>query len=74
MFPHMRGIATGMSNALRYVIIADIVGIGSFTFNGSIKPIAFLIGISTSLVVVLTMMLLKQRNTELKMQTSYKSA
>lgn len=60
IFPHMRGIATGMSNALRYVIIASIVGIGSFTFDGSIKPVAILIGTSTITIVVLAIMLLKR--------------
>lgn len=61
VFPHMRGIATGMSNALRYIIIASIVGIGSSLFNGSIKPVANLIVISASIIVLFAMMLLKQK-------------
>lgn len=61
VFPEMRGIATGMSNALRYIIIASLVGMGSFTFDGSIKPVAALIGISTGLVVLLVLMLLPLR-------------
>jgi DHA1 family bicyclomycin/chloramphenicol resistance-like MFS transporter len=43
VYPEMRGIATGMSNALRYVIIAVMVGFGMNTFNGSVGPVALLI-------------------------------
>lgn len=43
VYPEMRGIATGMSNALRYVIIAIMVGLGMNIFNGSIGPVALLI-------------------------------
>lgn len=43
VFPQMRGIATGMSNALRHMVVAGVVGLGSFSFNGSIMPVAFLI-------------------------------
>ncbi|MCX7090985.1 MAG: hypothetical protein NTU48_06000 [Legionellales bacterium] len=43
VYPEMRGIATGMSNALRYVIIAAMVGLGMNAFNGSIGPVALLI-------------------------------
>ncbi|WP_045095438.1 multidrug effflux MFS transporter [Legionella fallonii] len=51
VYPEMRGIATGMSNALRHTIVAGIVGIGSYSFNGSIKPVALLI-ISSMVIVV----------------------
>lgn len=61
VFPEMRGVATGMSNALRYIIIASLVGIGSYTFDGSIKPVAFLLGSSTFFVFLLAMMLLMNR-------------
>ncbi|RUQ88863.1 MFS transporter [Legionella septentrionalis] len=43
VYPEMRGIATGMSNALRYVVIAVMVGLGMHAFNGSIRPVAWLI-------------------------------
>jgi DHA1 family bicyclomycin/chloramphenicol resistance-like MFS transporter len=43
VYPEMRGIAAGMSNALRYVIIAAMVGLGMNAFNGSIGPVALLI-------------------------------
>lgn len=43
IYPEMRGIATGMSNALRYVIIALLVGMGMNAFNGSVGPVALLI-------------------------------
>lgn len=51
VYPEMRGIATGMSNALRHVIVAGIVGIGSYFFNGSITPVAVLI-VSSMIVVI----------------------
>lgn len=53
VFPEMRGIATGMSNALRHIIVAGIVGIGSFSFNGSIKPVAILIALLACAAVIL---------------------
>lgn len=61
VFPGMRGIATGMSNALRYIIIASLVGIGSITFDGSIKPVATLLGISTCSAVILSVLLLRRK-------------
>lgn len=50
VYPEMRGIATGMSNALRYVITAVMVGFGMNAFNGSVGPVALLI--SGSIIVV----------------------
>ncbi|STX51459.1 major facilitator superfamily (MFS) transporter [Legionella busanensis] len=44
VYPEMRGIATGMSNALRYVVIASMVALGMNAFNGSVGPLALLIG------------------------------
>lgn len=61
VFPNMRGIATGMSNALRYIIIASLVGIGCSLFDGSIKPVANLIVISAIIIVVLATILLQQK-------------
>lgn len=57
VFPTMRGVAAGVSNALRYIIIAGVVGVGSMMFDGTIKPIAMLIGASTAVVIVFAMML-----------------
>lgn len=61
VFPQMRGIATGMSNALRHIIVASVIGIGSLSFDGSIKPVAYLIGFTTGIIVILAMMMLKQK-------------
>jgi len=61
IFPEMRGIATGMSNALRHVIVAGVVGIGSYSFNGSIKPVAILIVISTAFTVFLAVALVNKK-------------
>ena len=60
VYPEMRGIATGMSNALRHVIVAAIVGIGSHSFNGSIKPVSVLIMSSTVIVVSLALALVNR--------------
>lgn len=65
VFPEIRGIAAGMSNALRYIIIASLVGIGSFTFDGSIKPVALLLGVSTVCVVLLTILLIAIKQNQL---------
>ena len=62
VFPEMRGIATGMSNALRHVIVAGVVGIGSYSFNGSIKPVALLIVIGTAATIFLAVALIPNRN------------
>ncbi|RUR06805.1 MFS transporter [Legionella sp. km772] len=51
VFPEMRGIATGMSNALRHLIVAGMVSVGSYNFNGSIKPVASLILIATAFTI-----------------------
>lgn len=61
VFPQMRGIATGMSNALRFVIIAGLVGIGGMLFDGSILPVAILIGVSTAFIVGFAVLLLKRQ-------------
>ena len=58
VYPEMRGIATGMSNALRHVIVAGIVGIGSYFFNGSITPVAVLIVSSMIIVISLALTLI----------------
>lgn len=60
VYPDMRGIATGMSNSLRHVIVAGIVGLGSYAFNGSIMPVATLIAILASGAVILAIALTKQ--------------
>lgn len=60
VFPEMRGIATGMSNALRHMIVAALVGAGSYAFNGSIKPVAILIILSTIVVVFLAISLMNR--------------
>jgi MFS transporter, DHA1 family, multidrug resistance protein len=57
VFPDMLGVAAGMSNALRYIVVSGIVGIGSLMFNGSIKPVVFIIGSATALVVTLALIL-----------------
>ena len=57
VYPEMRGIATGMSNALRHVIVAGIIGIGSYSFDGSIKPVSMLIAISTIIIISLALAL-----------------
>lgn len=61
VFPKMRGIATGMSNALRHVIVAGIVGVGSYGFNGSIMPVALLIMITSVLTVFLAIALVSKK-------------
>ncbi len=60
VYPEMRGIATGMSNALRHVIVAGIVALGSYSFNGSIKPVALLIIASTATTISLALALIKR--------------
>lgn len=60
VYPEMRGIATGMSNALRHVIVAGIVALGSYSFDGSIKPVAMLIIVSTAITVSLALALIKR--------------
>lgn len=64
MFADMRGIATGMSNALRHVSVASLVGIGSLAFNGSILPVAWLIVGSVMLSLVLALALRTQPTPE----------
>ena len=61
VYPEMRGIATGMSNALRHVIVAGIVGLGSYTFDGTIKPVALLIAISTAIIAILAYALVNRQ-------------
>ncbi|MCL9684887.1 MFS transporter [Legionella maioricensis] len=60
VYPEMRGIATGMSNALRHVIVAGIVALGSYAFDGSIKPVAILIFASTAITVSLALALIRR--------------
>ncbi len=43
VFPNLKGVASGLSNALRHISIAAIILLGSRIFNGSILPIALLI-------------------------------
>jgi DHA1 family bicyclomycin/chloramphenicol resistance-like MFS transporter len=61
VFPEMRGIATGMSNALRHIIVAGIVGLGSYAFNGSIKPVALLIVLCTAFTVFFAIALIHKK-------------
>jgi len=61
VFPQMRGIATGMSNALRLIMVAGIVGIGSFSFTGSIQPVAKLVAIVTAGAIILALALLNRK-------------
>lgn len=58
IFPNMRGIATGLSNALRYIVIAGVIGVSTLVFNGSILPIVWLIS-SVFLVILLLVLGLK---------------
>ena len=44
VFPHMRGIASGLSNVLRHLLIGGIVALSAVIFDGSISPIVELIG------------------------------
>lgn len=53
VFPEMRGIATGMSNALRYVITAGTVAFASCVFNGIITPVVITIAIATVIIIIL---------------------
>lgn len=45
--PQLRGVSAGMNNAMRHMIIAGVVAIGSLIFNGSILPVALLIAFTT---------------------------
>lgn len=65
VFPEMRGIATGMSNALRHIIVASIVSLGGFAFNGSIKPVAILIILITFTITILAKSLVTRRGVQL---------
>lgn len=60
VFPQMRGIATGMSNALRHVTVAAIVSLGGVAFNGSIQPVATIIAIFTAATLTLALVLLSR--------------
>lgn len=51
--PQLRGVASGMNNAMRHIIIASIVMIGGSFFDGSIRPVALLIAASTLTVFFL---------------------
>lgn len=61
IYPEMRGVATGMSNALRYLIIAGVVGIGSYSFNGTINPVTNIIALSTTIAILLALGLAKKK-------------
>ncbi len=58
--PQLRGISAGMNNAMRHVIVAGIVAMGSLTFNGSIIPVALLIVLATFSTLLLIVMLKRQ--------------
>lgn len=59
--PNMRGIAAGMSNALRHIIIAGIVAMSSLTFDGTVRPVALIIVLSTGVVFALARGLEKRK-------------
>ncbi|HQS84876.1 MAG: hypothetical protein B7Y25_08250 [Alphaproteobacteria bacterium 16-39-46] len=42
VFPNLRGIASGLSNALRYLVIGAVIAFSATTFDGSMRPIACL--------------------------------
>ena len=54
-----------MSNALRLLIVAGIAGLGSYTFNGSIKPVTTIIVISTVVIIGLSSGLARKRTAAL---------
>lgn len=59
--PQLRGISSGMNNAMRHVIVASIVMIGGIIFDGTIQPVALLIAAST-LGVWCFVIILSKRN------------
>jgi DHA1 family bicyclomycin/chloramphenicol resistance-like MFS transporter len=61
VYPEMKGIATGMSNALRHVVVAGIVGLGGIFFDGSIKPVANLLVISTAFILFFSFGLIRKK-------------
>lgn len=55
IFPNMRGIAAGLSNALRYIVISMVIGFSTLIFNGSILPIVWLIVVLFLIVLFLAL-------------------
>lgn len=70
VYPEMRGIATGMSNALRHIIVAAVVGIGGFIFDGSIRPVVLLIMGIMIITIPLALTLIARNKVSLKQAVS----
>lgn len=53
VFPNLKGVASGLSNALRHLSIGFLVSVGAGFFDGSIKPIAY---IAAALCILVALM------------------
>lgn len=62
VFPQLRGSATGLSNALRHLLIGGIIGASSFFFSGSISPVVWVIA-SLSAIIFFLVFRLKNHTT-----------
>jgi len=53
IFPDLKGVASGLSNALRHLSIGLIVGVSAIFFDGSIMPLAYLaLGIFVIVIIL----------------------
>lgn len=68
VFPHLRGSAAGLSNALRHLLIGGVIGAGSTLFNGSIAPVVSVIT-SLSLIIFFLVLRLRSRTTHQESQS-----
>jgi DHA1 family bicyclomycin/chloramphenicol resistance-like MFS transporter len=60
-FPHLRGIASGLSNALRHLVIGLVIAFSATTFDGSMRPIACMTA-GLFVVVLFLVMVLRARD------------
>jgi DHA1 family bicyclomycin/chloramphenicol resistance-like MFS transporter len=59
-FPHATGTLAALSQGLRLVISAGMIGLSSKLFTGSMAPVAYITGVSFVLIVVLYQFSLKE--------------
>lgn len=62
--PQLKGVSSGMNNAMRHIIVAGIVAIGGNIFDGIIRPVALLIAVSMFAIFLLAFVLHKSKTTK----------
>ena len=62
VFPNMKGVAAGLSNALRHIIVAGTVGISALNFDGTITPVMWVTVIACVLILFFAWILRHQKN------------